>query len=93
LIHAEVTLRSVELARLRPTFTASSKLVSDLALISVTRATVPATMTSWSQSWTLMITAVTHLTPAARCDEGYPGLSLQSEIALDQSRQGQATTT
>jgi hypothetical protein len=36
---------------IEPTFTASSKLVSDLALISVTRATVPDTMTSQSRCW------------------------------------------
>jgi len=46
-----LTPRSVLVARSSPTLIASSKLVSDVALISVTRATVPAMMPSSCRRW------------------------------------------
>jgi hypothetical protein len=50
----------------------TNKLVSDLALISVTRATVPATMTSQSEQSDQMITS--HSAPVAP-RESYPRAS------------------
>src|SRR5687768_16182335 len=103
LTQADVTPRNVALARSRPTFTASSKPVSDVALISVTRATVPGAMTSSRVKLDRMITAVTHLTPAlgsggsASGDHDTnrpndPGLLPKSRVALDQIRKPATAT-